>query len=137
MRGMNTRAYIPLKVQLAAALLQIRDAEGRPAITHEHAKLMTADQVISLFQRDHYPIRKENGGPDLHWNLMFLFIGAHRAKTSTIDVPQSAKVRRLSAGQEDFRTRVLARPCGEKRQTNGRWPKQKLRSRSSFGQRQR
>lgn len=127
---MTARDYIPLKVRLAAALLQIPAEDGSIAIPHEHAKMLTPDQVISLFSRDHYPIRKIDGGPDTHWNIMFRFIGAHRIKTAKKDAPEIAKGARLSKDHEDFRRRALARPCGQKRATSPRWPKgRKLRSR--------
>jgi hypothetical protein len=97
------RDYIPLKVQLAAALLQL--GYMRPDwreladvftryIPHDHAKLMTADQIISLFQLDHYPIRHADGGPDEPWNLEFKFIGAHREKTKR-DQAEMAKSKRI------------------------------------------
>jgi hypothetical protein len=54
---------VNLETKLAAALLTLGD------ITHEHAKLLTARQIISLYQFDHYPRRKADGGPDAPWNI--------------------------------------------------------------------
>ncbi len=119
---MTARDYIPLKILLAASLCQLTDAEGNPLIPYDHAKLMTPDQVLSLFQRDHYPIRKIDGGPDIHWNIVFRFIPAHRLKTAKIDQPQIAKTDRLVQQQEEFRRKVLQRECGQKRERRGTIP---------------
>lgn len=98
---MSRRAHITLKTKLAAALCQMLrpNAEGVlvPVIPYEDAKLMSEEQVLSLFHFDHYPIRKENGGPDSHWNLTPRPIPEHREKTGNIDVPQIAKSKRIRA----------------------------------------
>jgi hypothetical protein len=86
------RAHIPMKTKLAAALLQT-DA-GQHYIPYLHSKLMTADQIISLFQLDHYPIRHADGGTDEPWNLTWLWIGEHREKTKR-DVKEMAKTKRI------------------------------------------
>lgn len=70
-----------LSVKLAAALLALRDETGEPLIPYEHAKLMTADQVASLFRFDHYPIRWTDGGPTLPWNIVPRLIAADKHKT--------------------------------------------------------
>ncbi len=93
------RKKISINVLYAAALLQIRDEEtGEPLIPHDHAKLMTADNIISLFHADHYPIPHAEDGPDEPWNITHRFIPAHRKKTAEIDVPQIAKNKRIAAG---------------------------------------
>jgi hypothetical protein len=126
------RAHISDRTKLAATLLQMlrpNDAgQLVPVIPHDHAKLMTADQIISLFQFDHYPLRKEAGGPDEPWNLEPRPIREHRVKTATIDVPQVAKNRRVTKAQAEFQRRLLAKDAGEPREAS-RWPKRKLRSR--------
>lgn len=100
------RRDFPLKEQLAAALRQmvVRDENGQyaPAIPWEHARQMTADQVLSLFNRDHYPIRYEQDGPNLHWNCQWRFIGEHKAKTTKVDVPQAAKSKRVARAFDKF-----------------------------------
>jgi len=127
---MTAREHIPLKVQLAAALLQLPGDDGNPAIPHEHAKQMTADQIISLFHRDHYPIRKVDGGPDEPWNLTWRFIGPHKVKTATIDVPAIAKGKRIRADQEKHRRRMLAKTEPNlDRALNFLLPKRKIPSR--------
>lgn len=89
--SMSTRDHISLTTKLAAAICELL------AIPHEHAKLMSEDQVLSLVQWDHYPIRKADGGEDKHYNIVPKTIMAHREKTSEIDVPQIAKAKRIRA----------------------------------------
>lgn len=97
------RGHITLKELLAAALGQLG------GIPHEHRKSMSADQIISLFHRDHDPIPVHIGGPDLHWNIQWIFRGDHIFKTATHDVPMLRKGDRLSEEHESFRRRLLAK----------------------------
>ena len=78
------------------------DGTGKlvPVIRYEHAKLMTADQVLALFHFDHYPIRRVDGGADKHFNLVPRFIPEHREKTAVVDVPQLRKADRLRRRHE-------------------------------------
>lgn len=135
---MSKRDHIPLKVKFAAALLMLRDEKGELLIPHEHAKLMTADNIISLFQADHYPIRKDDGGPDEPWNLEHRLIAAHRKKTAKIDIPQMAKSQRtrdtealhsakmaLKAGNIERADELLRRISSDAR----RRPNRKIKSR--------
>ena len=93
-----TRAHISLKTRLAAAVCALLD------IPHEHAELMHEDQVLSLVQWDHYPVRYADGiklgksPADLnhHSNIQPLPIMAHRKKTSSVDIPQMAKSERCA-----------------------------------------
>lgn len=114
---MAKRPHIPLKEQLAAALrdLMVPDGKGgyERAIPWDHARQMTAEQIISLYARDHHPIRKEMGGPDVHWNIQWRFTGEHRTKTAKIDQPAIAKSKRITAAETDFRQRLLAKATGE------------------------
>lgn len=110
------RKRLSLKTQLASALRELFQ------IPYDDAKQMTADQIISLVQFDHgilHAVRPI----DEHWNITPRLIQEHRRK-STKDTGTVAKVRRLTASQEEFRRRVLARECGEKRA-----PKQTIPSR--------
>jgi hypothetical protein len=91
----------------------MRGDDGTPLIEWEHAKLMSAEQIVSLFQFDHYPIRHEAGGPTEPWNLQPRLIMAHRVKTATIDVPEIAKIKRVTKAQEEFRARLLAKSFAE------------------------
>lgn len=101
LQTMATRKAISLSTKLAAALLMLRDEHGERLIPHEHAKLMSAEQILSLFQWDHYPIRHEDGGKDEAWNLTPRMIIPHRVKTAKKDAPEGAKGRRLRSKQDE------------------------------------
>ena len=87
---MSRRAHISLETKLAAALLTLGD------VPYEHAKQMSARQIISLYQWDHYPVLKAHDGPDEPWNLVPRLIRPHREK-SRRDTSVAAKVKRLAA----------------------------------------
>src|SRR5262245_61355569 len=119
---MTHRSHISLKTKLAAALCQMLRDDGAgklvPVIPYEDAKLMTADQVLSLFHFDHYPIRRDDNGPDEHWNLVPRPILEHRKKTAEVDRPQMAKADRIRVA--DAQRRLL--PKGSAAPKRGRWP---------------
>lgn len=126
-----------LREKLAAVLRDLMvevDGKLERVIPWDHARKMTADEVISLFHFDH-GIYHVHGGPMLHWNLTARLIQEHREKTATIDRPQIAKTDRISAKQQAFRQAVLAKagqlPDAEtpppKQKT--RWPSRKMQSR--------
>ena len=96
---MKRKAHIPAKEKLAAALLMCvqPDESGKlvRVISHDEARLMTADQIISLFHFDHDPIREIDGGPAAAWNLTPRLIADHRRKTAKVDLPQIAKGKRI------------------------------------------
>jgi len=117
-----------LRIKCAAALLALTDDIGERLIPHEHAKAMSADQIISLFQFDHHPIRAEAGGPTEPWNLDPRLIPAHRIKSAKKDMPEIAKIRRLTKAEEDFRRRMLT-PKDQRKPHRSRWPKRKIGSR--------
>lgn len=109
---MSNRPYIPLKKRLASALLTMRVEENGklvPFIDHETAKKLTADQIISLFNFDHYPIAKWMGGCDEPWNLRPMPIMPHREKSAKYDTPNSAKADRVTEEHERFRKVMLAK----------------------------
>lgn len=110
-----------LTEKLAAFVLTMRipDENGNlvPLVTREEAKLMTAEQIVSLIQVDHNPVRVETAIA-LGWtpreynhptNLTPLPIMAHRTKTATVDVPEVAKSDRITAEQQEFRRRMLSK----------------------------
>lgn len=103
----------PLKEQLAAALRDMMVSDGKGgferAIPWEHARNMTADQILALFARDHYPIRYEMGGPSVHWNCQWLFTGDHNKKTAKKDQPEIAKSKRITAAQQAYRERLMSK----------------------------
>ena len=110
---MTSRKSISLKTKLAAALCNMLrpDESGAlvPVIDYESAKQMTEDQILSIFHFDHYPTAKHQGGKDVHHNLVPRPILEHRQKTAKIDAPAAAKSARLSAHQEEFRRKMLAK----------------------------
>lgn len=106
------RKAIPLKVKLAAALLTIMrpdefDNVLVPVIPHTEAKTLTADQIISRFEFDHFPISKWLDGPDEPWNLVPRPKKEHRQKTAKVDVPAAAKSKRIRKQEDEFRRRML------------------------------
>jgi hypothetical protein len=134
---MTKRKKLTLKTKLASALCQMMlpNTVGgyERIISHEDAKRMSEDQILSVFHFDHYPIPHSHDGPDVHWNLTPRPIPEHRAKTAKVDQPMLAKIKRLTPAQEDFRRKVLERPTGQKRQPTGKiksrsnWPKRSFR----------
>lgn len=100
---MSKRAHIRGDELLAAAL---RDLWRIP---HDHAKQMTAKQIISLGHRDHYPIPKANGGPDDHWNIRWRLIKEHREKTAKVDIPAIAKGKRIRRREAEHQERMAER----------------------------
>ena len=122
-----TRRDPNLSEKLASALLHLLEARGEP-IPHEHQKLMSVDQILSLWQWDHYPVRYENGGTTHPSNIRPLFRRAHIDVTAKVDKPASAKSKRIVDSEAKFRRRVLARAAGEKPKPS-RWGSRKLQSR--------
>lgn len=125
---MSRREHISLKTKLAAALCVILD------IPHEHQKLMTEDQVLSLAQWDHYPIRRIDGlalgmsteEVDRFSNIGARPIMAHREKTAKVDLPQMAKSQRNRDAEAEhhavMRRKMLALG-DEQARCCSRWPK--------------
>ena len=91
------RKHLSLKTKLAACLLAIGD------IPYEDAKCMTSEQIIRLYQFDHYPILHAHGGPDEPWNLRPLKVAEH-AEKSRRDTAIAAKIKRL---ERQFRPEVI------------------------------
>lgn len=101
------RAHIGLQTKLASALLALGH------VPYEHAKLMSPQQIISLYQF-HHNILHSTVPVDEFWNLAPLLIGEHRARFHQ-DAAVAAKIKRLR---------------GEKRQRPKKlWPKRKIQSR--------
>ncbi len=128
---MAGRRSISLRTKLASALLQMLrpDDAGKlvPIIPYEDAKLMSDEQIISLFHFDH-GILHAHEGPDEAWNLTPRPILEHRTKTAKIDTPRAAKVVRHQRANDDAVNRLLARDRGE-RPAPSKWPKRKMQSR--------
>lgn len=99
--------------KLAAAL---RELLGIP---YEHAKLMTAEQILSLVEWHHIRYHADGNGVE-HYNLDPLPIRAHRERTAKIDIPQIAKTKRITTAQAEFRKRLLT-PRDERPTKQSRW----------------
>lgn len=114
-----SRKHISLKTKLASALLALGH------ISHEDAKIMSADQIVSLYQFDHHPILHSIEPIDDPWNLTPRLIADHRKKSAE-DTRSFYKSGRLSVQHEETRRRILAvkkRP----KQKRSRWGKRSLR----------
>lgn len=108
-----SRKQPSLRTKLAATLCQMMrtNDEGKleRIISHEDAKAMSEESVLSLFQFDHWPIRHEMGGPSEHWNLTPRTIYDHRKKSAKKDQPEIAKGTRIEKKQQAFRQKILAK----------------------------
>jgi hypothetical protein len=102
-RAAARQSNMNMTTRLAAALLALGD------IPYEDSKLMTAEQIISLYQWDHHPLRRCDFGSDHPSNLRPMLIAAHRAKTTTIDMPAIAKGRRIRARQAQHLERMRSK----------------------------
>jgi hypothetical protein len=119
------RKHISTTVKLAATLLQLGH------IPYEESKSLSADEVVSRFDFDHWPIRVIDGGPNEAWNIQPRLRAAHREKTAKIDVPQIAKQKRIRRATAEAQRRLLAKAAGEPKQPS-RWPRRPLKSRNTF-----
>lgn len=107
-----------LRDKLAATIRELFE------IPHEHAKMMTVEQVLSLVQFHHIEYHTHDGS-DEHWNLEPMLIKAHRARTSNIDVPQIAKTERLRKEHIELQRRLLT-PREEREPKRSRWGSRKF-----------
>ena len=98
---MSKRGHISMEVKLAAAHLALGD------IPYEHAKLMSAKQINSLYQYDHNILHAIKP-IDEPWNLSPSLIAAHRKK-SRKDTSIVAKSKRLDKAHREFQERFLLR----------------------------
>lgn len=86
---MSKRKHISWKTKYASALLALGH------IPYDDAKLMSEDQIISLYHVDHNILHEtEHEDRDKFWNLTPMLIPAHREKTKA-DVSIIAKSRRI------------------------------------------
>lgn len=124
------RKHISDRTMLAAMLFERGD------VPYEHAKQITADQMISLYHRDHN-IYHSWGGGDHFTNLTMTLIADHREKTRR-DAKIMAKSRRIRSwyspvgSAAPVLTPAVTRPPtkGEdKRGLAEKLPKRKLQSR--------
>lgn len=106
---MSNRKHIPLKIQLAAALLQLVDRHNNRLIRYADSKMMTSSQIVSLFELDHYPIRVADGGMSDPWNLTWRLRAEHKRKTATVDQPELGKQRRIRARESAHKAAMEAK----------------------------
>lgn len=112
---MTARAKLTLTTKLASSLL------ARGEIPYLDAKLMTAEQLNSLYQWHHNMRHAEDGG-DHFSNIEPMLIAPHRERTAKIDAPEIAKNKRIDKAHKDFQRRMLAKyTTGEKREPSRRW----------------
>lgn len=117
------RAHVSFKTKLVAALCQMRhEVDGRLELilTHDQAKALSEDQILSLFQWQHGVIPHAEDGPDTHWNLEPMLIAPHRKMTATIDVPGIAKRKRVAKGFVKWKE-TMAIPRDERPPKQSRW----------------
>ncbi len=115
----NKRRSISLKTKLAAALLELGH------VPYEHAKLMTQDQLVSLYQFDHNILHATEPNNNNFWNLTPRLIQPHREK-SKLDTSKVAKTKRIDKKWTEFCSQVLAKPRSIEKKH--KWPKRKFRS---------
>ncbi len=87
---MANRKQPNLREQLAAALLQL---SGCP-ITYQEARELTAKQIIARHQLHHWTYVAVLGGSNHPTNMSWMATAAHRARTTKIDIPAIAKLKR-------------------------------------------
>lgn len=127
-----------LRTKLAAALLfqPVRDRRGRPvldadgcltyALTYAEARLLTADQMLSLFEYDHDTLHALDGS-DEFWNFTPRLRMEHRQK-SRRDTAIAAKTKRVAAAHAAH-VETMAKPRREKparQQAKNRTPRQHM-----------
>jgi hypothetical protein len=101
-------------------------------IPHSHQVLLHEDQMISLAERDHWPVPVAEGGTNHFSNVWARPIREHREKTSKIDVPGIAKrkrIRRKEAEHQAARAWVTERLADPPSPRKSQWAKRKLQSR--------
>lgn len=117
------RGHVSYKTKLVAALCQMRyevDGKLELILTHEDAKALSEDQILSIFHWDHDPIPHAEEGEDTHYNLVPKLIPGHKKKTATVDVPGIAKRKRVATGHIEH-TRTLATPRDQRPPKQSRW----------------
>lgn len=87
-KRMTDRAHINLTTKLASALLALGH------IPYSHAKLMSAEQIISLYQF-HHNILHSTVPINEPWNIEPMLYVEHR-KRFPIDAAVAAKIKRLT-----------------------------------------
>jgi hypothetical protein len=89
---MGTRKHIPERALRAATIIAWLE------LPHEIAKAMTEDEIIGLVEYHHHPVRKADGGEDVHYNLQPMLRADHKVETKkgAADMAKERKVRRAT-----------------------------------------
>lgn len=130
--GKRARGYISFKTKLVAALCQMRhevDGKWELILTHDEAKALSEDQILSIFHWDHDPIPHAEGGEDTHYNLTPKLIPGHKKKTATVDVPGIAKRKRVATGHIEH-TRTMLTPRDQREPKKSKWASRPFPKRS-------
>lgn len=134
---MAKRGYISFKTKLVAALCQMRhevDGKLELILNHDEAKVLSEDQVLSLFHWDHDPIPHAEEGEDAHYNLCPKLIVPHRIKTRTVDVPGIAKRKDVAKNHIEH-THTMQTPRNERPPKQSRWGKRPFPKRRKSNER--
>lgn len=102
----------PTKDEIVAACILDITRDGKPIVSREEAKHLTAREVYETFKEriniDHI-IPRAIGGEDHHANYQPLLREAeHKPKTKK-DITAIAKTKRIEKAQKEFRTKLLAK----------------------------
>lgn len=117
-RRKRARKAIAMREIAAAALSQLLPQDERDAL---RAAKVPAKSIIALFTPDHV-ILFSLGGPDRWFNITMTRRGAALKAKDARDTTIAAKTKRLASEHEEFRRRILAKPCGQKRKKTGSIP---------------
>lgn len=117
----DARRRFSLQDRLAIAILRILELEGRP-VSYADQQRLSAREIASWYDADHWPIRWIDGGPTHPSNGQLLLnskgaaklnqVNEHARKTAKRDIPELAKTKRLRKSREDIeenRRRLLAK----------------------------
>lgn len=122
----NIRKAIPTKVKLESALrrfgLKVSDVQfdHNPALALRPINPVTGDTIPPANSAEHIDMLLI----DEHKTKTFGKGGEKRITTADGDVGKIAKMRRLTASQEESRRRMLAKDAGEEpvKKGKGKWP---------------
>lgn len=119
---MSRRGYVRLIDKLAACVRELFQ------IPYEHAKQMSAEQILSLVQWQHIHYHAQNSDEtwvDAHWNIEPMLIAPHKEVTAKKDIPQIAKTKRIEREFEEFRRRMMT-PREDRPVLKSRWGTRKF-----------
>ena len=102
----------PTKDEIVAACILDITRDGKPIVSREEAKHLTAKEVFEVFRdRIHidHVVPRAIGGEDHHANYQPLLREAeHKPKTKK-DISAIAKTKRIEKAQQEFRNKLLAK----------------------------